>query len=71
MRDKVTGEFQKRLNISDSWLLTHRVDLHNTLRAAAAEEVDGRKVDIRLRSRVASVVCLSPMYSIPEMQVLS
>ncbi|KAL4734277.1 hypothetical protein BDV11DRAFT_209537 [Aspergillus similis] len=34
---------QEHLNISDAWLLTHRVDLHNALRAAAAKEVNGRR----------------------------
>ncbi|CBF87163.1 uncharacterized protein ANIA_02593 [Aspergillus nidulans FGSC A4] len=43
------------LNLSDAWLLTHRVDLHNALRAAAAKEVNGRRVQIRLASRVATV----------------
>lgn len=52
----MTKELQEALNISDEWLLTHRVDLHNTLRAAAAKEVNGKKPLIRLSSRVASVV---------------
>jgi len=52
----VTQELQEALNITDEWLLTHRVDLHNTLRAAAAKEVNGKKPLIRLSSRVASVV---------------
>ncbi|KAJ5660679.1 uncharacterized protein N7484_000051 [Penicillium longicatenatum] len=51
----VTKDLHRKLNTTDDWLLTHRVDLHNVLRAAAAQEVDGRKVDIRLSSRVVSV----------------
>ncbi|KAL6229727.1 hypothetical protein BDW75DRAFT_249355 [Aspergillus navahoensis] len=45
----------EQLNIPGAWLLTHRVDLHNALRAAAAKEVNGRRVQIRLSARVASV----------------
>lgn len=45
-----------RLGISDDWILTHRVDLHNTLRETAGRVVDGRRVNIRLKARVASVV---------------
>ncbi|KAJ6131097.1 FAD/NAD(P)-binding domain-containing protein [Penicillium sp. IBT 18751x] len=51
----VTKDVQERLGITDDFLLTHRVDLHNTLRDTAAKEVDGRRVDIRLSSRVVSV----------------
>ncbi|KAL4878936.1 FAD/NAD(P)-binding domain-containing protein [Aspergillus karnatakaensis] len=51
----VTKDHQTELNISDEWLLTHRVDLHSTLRTTAVQEVDGRKVTILLSSRVASV----------------
>ncbi|PLB47652.1 FAD/NAD(P)-binding domain-containing protein [Aspergillus steynii IBT 23096] len=51
----VTKELQQKLDITDDWVLTHRVDLHNTLRTAAAQTVDGRAVDIKLGSRVASV----------------
>ncbi|PLB54959.1 monooxygenase [Aspergillus steynii IBT 23096] len=51
----VTKELQKSLDISDDWVLAHRVDLHNALRVAARREVNGRKVDIQLSSRVASV----------------
>ena len=51
------------LNTTDEWLLTHRVDLHNALRAVATNEVNGRKINIRLSSRVLSVVshCASIM----------
>ena len=56
---QVTKELQDAMNIHDEWLLTHRVDLHNTLRAVAAKEVNGRRVDICLSSRVASVVSYS------------
>ncbi|KAL4867119.1 hypothetical protein BDV12DRAFT_186885 [Aspergillus spectabilis] len=51
----VTKDRLNELNISDEWLLTHRVDLHNTLRATADQEVDGRRVTIWLSSHVASV----------------
>ncbi|KAB8255043.1 hypothetical protein BDV32DRAFT_154633 [Aspergillus pseudonomiae] len=51
----VTKERQIALNTTDEWLLTHRVDLHNALRAAATNEVNGRKINIRLSSRVLSV----------------
>ncbi|RAH64620.1 FAD/NAD(P)-binding domain-containing protein [Aspergillus aculeatinus CBS 121060] len=50
----VTEEQQRTLRISDDWLLTQCVDLHNTLRATAAREVDGRTPNIRLCSRVVS-----------------
>ncbi|KAL4757268.1 uncharacterized protein BDW70DRAFT_163682 [Aspergillus foveolatus] len=49
------NDYREHLNLSDAWLLTHRVDLHNALRAAAAKEVNGRRVQIRLTSRVATV----------------
>ncbi|KAL4749498.1 hypothetical protein BDW72DRAFT_214015 [Aspergillus terricola var. indicus] len=39
----VTREHQRNLNVHDEWLLTHRVDLHNALRATAAKEIDNRK----------------------------
>ncbi|KAL4981260.1 hypothetical protein BDW68DRAFT_172684 [Aspergillus falconensis] len=51
----VTKEHQRTLDVHDEWVLTHRVDLHNALRATAAQEVDGRKVNIRLSSPVLSV----------------
>ncbi|KAE8310892.1 hypothetical protein BDV41DRAFT_566190 [Aspergillus transmontanensis] len=51
----VTKERQMALNTTDEWLLTHRVDLHNALRTAATKEVNGRKINIRLSSRVLSV----------------
>ncbi|KAJ5131793.1 hypothetical protein N7448_005951 [Penicillium atrosanguineum] len=51
----VTKDVQERLGITDDFLLTHRVDLHNTLRDTAAKGVGGRRVDIRLSSRVVSV----------------
>lgn len=55
---QVTKDAQEALGIYDEWLLTHRVDLHNTLRGLAAKEVDGKKPTIHLRSRVASVVSI-------------
>ncbi|KAL4954776.1 hypothetical protein BDW69DRAFT_162418 [Aspergillus filifer] len=51
----VTEEQQRALEIDDEWFLTHRVDLHNALRATAAQEVDGRRINIRLSSHVFSV----------------
>lgn len=53
----MTKERQMALNTTDEWLLTHRVDLHNALRTAATKEVNGRKINLRLSSRVLSVVC--------------
>ncbi|KAL4996774.1 hypothetical protein BDV10DRAFT_195684 [Aspergillus recurvatus] len=38
-----TKKHQRTLNVHDEWVLTHRVDLHNALRATAAQEVHGRK----------------------------
>ncbi|KAJ5151878.1 hypothetical protein N7492_010173 [Penicillium capsulatum] len=51
----VTGKVQAELGITDNWILTHRVDLHNTLRATAAKPVNGKRATIQLSSRVASV----------------
>ncbi|KAJ6076987.1 hypothetical protein N7499_008968 [Penicillium canescens] len=51
----VTKELQTTLDIHDDWLLTHRVDLHNALRVTAAKEFNGRRVNVRLSSRVESV----------------
>ncbi|KAL4928134.1 monooxygenase [Aspergillus undulatus] len=51
----VTKDIQESLKVPGDFLLTHRVDLHNALREAAAKEVDGKRVDVRLTSRVASV----------------
>ncbi|CAG7921648.1 unnamed protein product [Penicillium olsonii] len=51
----ITEEVRKELNVHDEWILTHRVDLHNALRATAVQVIDGRKVDIRLSSPVLSV----------------
>ncbi|KAF9883696.1 hypothetical protein FE257_003034 [Aspergillus nanangensis] len=51
----ITKDLRESLGIYDDWFLTHRVDLHNALRAAAAKEVDGKSVNVRLSSRVASV----------------
>lgn len=44
------------LKIHDGWFLVHRVDLHNALRATAARDVNGKRIDIKLACRVASVV---------------
>ncbi|KAJ6128922.1 hypothetical protein N7471_010139 [Penicillium samsonianum] len=51
----VTKDLQILLGTTDNWVLTHRVDLHNTLRDAATQKIDGRTIDISLSSRVASV----------------
>jgi hypothetical protein len=59
----VTEDIQKRLQVTDDFILTHRVDLHNTLRDTAATEIEGRRVHIRLSSRVASVVRLPCFFS--------
>ncbi|KAJ5813245.1 hypothetical protein N7447_010268 [Penicillium robsamsonii] len=51
----VTKDLQTALDIHDDWLLTHRVDLHNALRATAAKGFNSRSVSVRLSSRVKSV----------------
>ncbi|KAJ5209483.1 hypothetical protein N7449_003862 [Penicillium cf. viridicatum] len=51
----ITEDYQKALNVHDEWVLTHRVDLHSALRTTAAQPVNGRKIDLRLSSRVLSV----------------
>ncbi|KAH7134865.1 hypothetical protein B0J11DRAFT_595681 [Dendryphion nanum] len=51
----VTEKFQKKLGMTDAWLLVHRVDLHNALREKAAEGADGCKPKIHLACRVDSV----------------
>lgn len=48
------------MNVSDEWVLTHRVDLHNALRSTAAKAIDNRKIDIKLSSQVLSVVSRLP-----------
>lgn len=52
----MTKDIQERLGITDDFILAHRVDLHNTLRDAAAKKVGGH-VNIRLSSRVVAMVC--------------
>ncbi|KAJ5246005.1 hypothetical protein N7468_000988 [Penicillium chermesinum] len=51
----VTEEQQRALDVHHEWILTHRVDLHNALRNTASQEIDGRKIDIRLSAPVLSV----------------
>ncbi|KAL4939783.1 hypothetical protein BDV06DRAFT_230809 [Aspergillus oleicola] len=51
----VTKDLQESLKVQDEFLLTHRVDLHNALREAATREGYGKRVDVRLNSRVAFV----------------
>ncbi|KAL4906502.1 hypothetical protein BDW74DRAFT_190137 [Aspergillus multicolor] len=55
LRTALTKDVQAALQMSDSWLLTHRVDLHDALRAEATKDVDGKRIGIILASRVASV----------------
>ncbi|KAJ5689675.1 hypothetical protein N7462_004067 [Penicillium macrosclerotiorum] len=43
------------LDAREDFYFAHRVDLHNALQAMASRPVDGRKVHLRLSSRVASV----------------
>ncbi|KAI8155284.1 3-hydroxybenzoate 6-hydroxylase 1 [Colletotrichum sp. SAR 10_70] len=47
-----TKDMHQKLNIRDEWLLTHRVDLHNTLRKLADTEPYGQNLNINLHSRV-------------------
>ncbi|KAF1936600.1 FAD/NAD(P)-binding domain-containing protein [Clathrospora elynae] len=51
----VTENLQKQLDIKDEWVLVHRADLHNALRAKAEESFDGKKLKIHLDSSVDSV----------------
>ncbi|KAI1427037.1 hypothetical protein F5Y12DRAFT_783598 [Xylaria sp. FL1777] len=46
---------QEKLGITEPWLLVHRVDLHNSLRALAEKGFQGRSVKIHLNSKVESV----------------
>ncbi|KAF2647736.1 FAD/NAD(P)-binding domain-containing protein [Lophiostoma macrostomum CBS 122681] len=50
-----TDQLQKKLGIDEPWLLVHRVDLHNALRAKAEESFGGKKPTIHLNSTVDSV----------------
>ncbi|RSL95400.1 hypothetical protein CEP52_012118 [Fusarium oligoseptatum] len=47
-----TDIVQKKVNTKDEWLLTHRVDLHTTLRKLATHETYGDNLKIHLSSRV-------------------
>ncbi|KAH7112975.1 monooxygenase [Dactylonectria estremocensis] len=49
-----TKALHEKLNTRDEWLLSHRVDLHNTLRKLATDETYGDNLKIRLSSRVMS-----------------
>ncbi|KAH6950329.1 3-hydroxybenzoate 6-hydroxylase 1 [Ilyonectria robusta] len=49
-----TKELHEKLDTRDAWLLSHRVDLHNTLRKLAADEKYGKNLKINLSSRVIS-----------------
>ncbi|KAG9494997.1 hypothetical protein J7337_013226 [Fusarium musae] len=53
-------ELQKSIGNKDEWLLTHRVDLHNTLRKAAMEKTFAGTIKIHTASKVvhaSKVVC--------------
>ena len=60
--DTLAPIFQSRLDGIEAkygapWYLSHRVDLHSTLRHLATERGgDGRPVKIRLRAKVTSIV---------------
>ncbi|KAL5610554.1 hypothetical protein FOBRF1_006671 [Fusarium oxysporum] len=45
-------ELQKTIGTKDEWLLTHRVDLHSTLRKAATEKAFAGKIKIYTASKV-------------------
>ncbi|KAF4339358.1 3-hydroxybenzoate 6-hydroxylase 1 [Fusarium beomiforme] len=45
-------ELQKTIGTKDEWLLTHRVDLHSTLRKAATQKAFAGKIKIHTASRV-------------------
>nr|RBR01147.1 hypothetical protein FVER53263_10647 [Fusarium verticillioides] len=45
-------ELQKSIGNKDEWLLTHRVDLHNTLRKAAMEKTFAGTIEIHTASKV-------------------
>ncbi|KAF5607442.1 3-hydroxybenzoate 6-hydroxylase 1 [Fusarium pseudoanthophilum] len=45
-------ELQKSIGSKDEWLLTHRVDLHNTLRKAATEKTLAGTIKIHTASKV-------------------
>ncbi|KAJ8106048.1 hypothetical protein ONZ43_g7194 [Nemania bipapillata] len=46
---------EEKLGIKEPWLMAHRVDLHNGLRALAEKGFQGRPVKIHLDSKVESV----------------
>ncbi|KAI0528082.1 hypothetical protein F5B22DRAFT_583524 [Xylaria bambusicola] len=48
-------EGQEKLGVTEPWLMTHRVDIHSSLRAHAEKGFQGRAVKIHLRSKVKSV----------------
>ncbi|KAF4441170.1 3-hydroxybenzoate 6-hydroxylase 1 [Fusarium acutatum] len=45
-------ELQKSIGTKDEWLLTHRVDLHSTLRKAATEDTFAGSIKIHTASKV-------------------
>ncbi|KIL92376.1 3-hydroxybenzoate 6-hydroxylase 1 [Fusarium avenaceum] len=49
-----TDELQKKIGSEDEWLLTHRVDLHNTLRKAAANSSYAGRIKLHVASKVVS-----------------
>ncbi|CAJ0547396.1 Ff.00g041500.m01.CDS01 [Fusarium sp. VM40] len=49
-----TDELQKKIGSEDEWLLTHRVDLHNTLRKAATDKTYADRIKLHVASKVIS-----------------
>ncbi|KAM0231395.1 hypothetical protein ACHAPO_008505 [Fusarium lateritium] len=49
-----TDELQKKIGSEDEWLLTHRVDLHNTLHEAATNKSYEGRIKIHTASKVVS-----------------
>ncbi|KAI0435092.1 hypothetical protein F5Y09DRAFT_327780 [Xylaria sp. FL1042] len=45
-------EGQEKLGIKEPWIMTHRVDIHSSLRALAEKGFQGRPVKIHLNSKV-------------------
>lgn len=54
---KKLEELQKNIDTKDEWLLTHRVDLHSTLRKAATENTFAGSIKIHTASKVVKAVC--------------
>lgn len=54
---KKLEELQKSIGTKDEWLLTHRVDLHSTLRKAATGKTFAGTIKIHTASKVVQAVC--------------